>query len=64
MPQDNIQFEGQTKGKLGNAEIQPITQSVVKEGLSTYFEENPSRCQKDFRKSLFGGQSQTGCKSG
>ncbi len=42
MPQDNIQFEGQTKGKLGNAEIQPIVQSIVKEGLSTYFEENPA----------------------
>ncbi len=42
MPQDNIQFEGQTKGKLGNAEIQPIVQSIVKEGLTTYFEENPA----------------------
>ncbi|MBI2195705.1 MAG: type IIA DNA topoisomerase subunit B [Candidatus Levybacteria bacterium] len=41
MPQDKIQFEGQTKGKLGNAEIQPIVASIVKEGLSTYFEENP-----------------------
>lgn len=42
MPQDKIQFEGQTKGKLGNAEIQPIVQAVVKEGLTTYFEENPA----------------------
>src|SRR3989344_4020994 len=42
MPQDKIQFEGQTKGKLGNAEIQPLVATIVKEGLSTYFEENPS----------------------
>lgn len=42
MPQDKIQFEGQTKGKLGNAEIQPVVQSIVKEGLTTYFEENPA----------------------
>ncbi len=42
MPQDNIQFEGQTKGKLGNSEIQPLVQQIVKEGLSVYFEENPS----------------------
>jgi DNA gyrase subunit B len=42
MPQDRIQFEGQTKGKLGNAEIQPIVQAIVKDGLSTYFEENPA----------------------
>jgi len=42
MPQDKIQFEGQTKGKLGNSEIQPIVQTVVKEGLDIYFEENPA----------------------
>src|SRR5260221_508714 len=41
MPQDNIQFEGQTKGKLGNSEMQPLVQSIVKDGLATYFEENP-----------------------
>ncbi len=41
MEQDKIQFEGQTKGKLGNSEIQTVVQSVVKEGLDTYFEENP-----------------------
>lgn len=42
MPSQHLQFEGQTKGKLGNAEIQPFVQSAVKEGLDTYFEENPS----------------------
>ena len=41
MPGDNIQFEGQTKGKLGNSNIQPLVQSIVKDGLTTYFEENP-----------------------
>lgn len=42
MEQNKIQFEGQTKGKLGNSEIQPLVQSVVKEGLEMYFEENPA----------------------
>ncbi|MBI5620322.1 type IIA DNA topoisomerase subunit B [Candidatus Gottesmanbacteria bacterium] len=42
MPSQTLQFEGQTKGKLGNAEVQPFVQSSVKEGLDTYFEENPS----------------------
>lgn len=42
MEQNNIQFEGQTKGKLGNSEIQPLVQAIVKEGLETFFEENPS----------------------
>ncbi len=42
MEQNNIQFEGQTKGKLGNSEVQPLVYAVVKEGLDTFFEENPS----------------------
>jgi DNA gyrase subunit B len=42
MPQDKIQFEGQTKGKLGNSEIQSVVNTIVKEALTTYFEENPS----------------------
>jgi DNA gyrase subunit B len=45
MEQNNIQFEGQTKGKLGNSEIAPLVASVVKEGLDTYFEENPSEAK-------------------
>lgn len=36
------QFEGQTKTKLGNADIRTIVESAVGEKLSNYFEENPS----------------------
>jgi DNA gyrase subunit B len=35
------QFEGQTKTKLGNAEVRSIVESVVGEGLSRYLEESP-----------------------
>lgn len=42
MEQNNIQFEGQTKGKLGNSEIQPLVAAIVKEGLDNFFEENPN----------------------
>lgn len=42
MPQDKIQFEGQTKGKLGNSEIQSVVNTIVKEALTMHFEENPS----------------------
>lgn len=41
MPSVNLQFEGQTKTKLGNSEIQPLVQTVVFEHLTAYFEENP-----------------------
>ncbi len=36
------QFEGQTKSKLGNAEIRTMVESVVGEKLAQYLEENPS----------------------
>jgi DNA gyrase subunit B len=36
------QFEGQTKTKLGNSEVEGIVTSVVNDGLNRFFEENPS----------------------
>ncbi len=38
----NPQFEGQTKGKLGNSDIKGIVESLVKETLDEFLEENPS----------------------
>lgn len=35
-------FEGQTKTKLGNADVRGVVESLVSDGLSTYLEENPS----------------------
>ena len=63
MPQDKIQFEGQTKGKLGNAEIQPVVQSVVKEGLSTYFEENPSEGRRILEKVYLAAKARLAAKA-
>lgn len=39
------QFEGQTKTKLGNAEVKGITQTAVNNGLGTYFEEHPDTAE-------------------
>ena len=36
------QFEGQTKTKLGNGEVQGIVDSIVSDKLMTFFEENPA----------------------
>ena len=36
------QFEGQTKTKLGNGEVDGIVSGIVSEKLNTFFEENPS----------------------
>ncbi|UZE94199.1 MAG: DNA topoisomerase (ATP-hydrolyzing) subunit B [Candidatus Pacearchaeota archaeon] len=35
------QFEGQTKTRLGNSEVKGLTDSIVTQGLSQFFEENP-----------------------
>jgi DNA gyrase subunit B len=35
------QFEGQTKGKLGNSEVKGIVESAVNDKLTAFFEENP-----------------------
>ncbi len=36
------QFEGQTKDKLGNREVEGFVQKIMNEELGTYFEENPT----------------------
>jgi len=46
------QFEGQTKGKLGNTDITPLVSKCVYEKLTTYFEENPSEARAIFGKAL------------
>jgi DNA gyrase subunit B len=35
------QFEGQTKTKLGNGEVEGIVRTIVNEGLGTFLDENP-----------------------
>ena len=42
----NPQFEGQTKGKLGNSEIKGIVESLLNERLASFFEENPSLAKR------------------
>jgi DNA gyrase subunit B len=46
------QFEGQTKTKLGNSELEGIVASIVNEGLAEFFEENPSDAKKIVEKCL------------
>ena len=48
----DCEFEGQTKGKLGNPEARPLVDSLVAEGLSTYFEENPAVARAIFDKAI------------
>ncbi len=48
----NCEFEGQTKGKLGNTEVRPLVESMLTEGLMNYFEENPAVARAIFDKAM------------
>jgi DNA gyrase subunit B len=46
------QFEGQTKAKLGNADVKGAVQAAVTEGLAQFLDENPSDGRRIIDKSL------------
>ncbi len=51
------QFEGQTKAKLGNAEIKGIVESAVGYGLTLYFEEHPDDLKSVIEKCLLAARA-------
>jgi DNA gyrase subunit B len=63
MPQDKIQFEGQTKGKLGNSEIQSVVNQAVKESLALFFEENPGEAKKILEKVYLAAKARLAAKA-
>ena len=48
----NCEFEGQTKGRLGNPEVRPFVDKIFTEKLMNYFEENPTVAKAIFDKSV------------
>jgi len=46
------QFEGQTKTKLGNSEVEGFVNAIVYEKLTTYFEQNPNVAKKVIQKAI------------
>lgn len=52
IPEELLQFEGQTKGKLGTSEARSAVDSVVSEHLSYFLEENPDVSTLLIRKSI------------
>jgi len=51
------QFEGQTKTKLGNSELEGLVASTVNEKLGAFLEENPSVANKILEKSLLASRA-------
>ncbi len=48
----NPQFEGQTKTKLGNMEVQGIVAAIVNDHLGAYLEENPAVAKQIVKKTI------------
>ena len=46
------EFEGQTKGRLGNPEVKPFVEKLVTEKLMNFLEENPETANIIFEKCL------------
>ena len=46
------EFEGQTKGRLGNPEVRPFIEKMVQEKLMNFLEENPETANLIFEKSV------------
>lgn len=58
-----IQFEGQTKGKLGSTEAQGAVNAVFGDALSTFFEENPDEAKLIINKASLAMRSRKAAKA-
>ena len=56
------QFEGQTKTKLGNSEVQGIVESIVNDELATYLEEHPSVARRVVDKGLVAARARAAAR--
>jgi DNA gyrase subunit B len=53
----NPQFEGQTKTKLGNSEVEGVVESIVNDALTAFTEENPSVANKIVEKAVLAARA-------
>jgi len=53
----NPQFEGQTKGKLGNSEVKGLVESLVNEQLELYFDQHPDVINNILEKSVLAAKA-------
>ncbi len=57
------QFEGQTKSKLGNAEVRPVVDSIFSRALEIFLEENPNDAKAILSKCLLAAQARIAARS-
>jgi DNA gyrase subunit B len=59
----NPQFEGQTKGKLGNSEVRGIVDAVCGEGLELYFDQHPDVINVILEKSVLAAKARLAARA-
>jgi len=57
------QFEGQTKGKLGNAEVKTLVEQVFGESFMTFLEEHPKEAEAIIGKCLLSAQARIAART-
>ena len=57
------QFEGQTKGKLGNTPVRSLVQRATNEKLAEWFEENPREANQIIQKSIMAARARVAARS-
>ncbi|MFC1700231.1 type IIA DNA topoisomerase subunit B [Patescibacteria group bacterium] len=58
-----LQFEGQTKGKLGNTVVRHAVEAVVKESLEQFLNENPRQAQSIIGKNILAFKARMAAKA-
>ncbi len=58
----NPQFEGQTKGRLGNSEVRKISDNIFAEGFERFLLENPDQAKTIVNKSLLAARARNEAK--
>lgn len=59
----NPQFEGQTKGKLGNPEVRTAVEAVLAQELEIYLEEHPSDASKIIEKAILAAKARMAARA-
>ncbi|MFA6981402.1 MAG: toprim domain-containing protein, partial [Patescibacteria group bacterium] len=60
---NTLQFEGQTKSKLGNSNVRTIVENVVRESMDAYFEENPREASEIINKNIIAFKARMAAKA-
>lgn len=59
----NPQFEGQTKAKLGNAEVKPLVETAFTEAFSMFLEEHPKDAEGIIGKCILAARARVAAKA-